>query len=141
MAKLYGKFGNKISMKPIKLSIIIPYHNEPEQTIYPLFNSIDQQQEIDFETIEIILCNNCENPVKPRFIQRGTFKNISNNIKYIKSARKNWSGLSRQYAIDNSLGEYLIICDDDDCFYSPTTIQKIYSDIEKKSSHRSFWIF
>ena len=120
-------------MKQIKLSIIIPYHNEPEQTIYPLFNSIDQQQEIDFETIEIILCNNCENPIKPKFIQQRIFKNISNNIKYIKSARKNWSGLSRQYAIDNSLGEYLIICDDDDCLYSPTTIQKIYSDIEKKS--------
>ena len=75
-------------MKPIKLSIIIPYHNEPEQTIYPLFNTIDQQQEIDFETIEIILCNNCENPIKPKFIQQRIFKNISNNIKYIKSARK-----------------------------------------------------
>ncbi len=120
-------------MKQIKLSIIIPYHNEPEQTIYPIFNSIDQQQGIDFETIEIILCNNCDNPVKPKFIQQGIFKNISNNIKYIKSARKNWSGLSRQYAIDNSLGEYLIICDDDDCLYSPNTIQRIYSDIEKNS--------
>ena len=37
----------------IKISIIIPYHNESEDVIKPLLKSINEQKNIDFNDIEI----------------------------------------------------------------------------------------
>ena len=44
----------------IKLSIIVPYHNEDDSVIFPLFNSLNNQIDINFDDIEIIVSNNCE---------------------------------------------------------------------------------
>ena len=48
----------------IKISIIIPYHNESEDVIKPLLKSINEQKKnIDFNDIEILFINNCDNPL------------------------------------------------------------------------------
>ena len=103
----------------IKLSIIVPYHNEDDSIIFPLFNSLNNQIDINFDDIEIIVSNNCEIPVPPKSLFDGTFPNIQNRIKYIISPIKNISGASRQFGVDKSKGKYLMFCDDDD--FLPST--------------------
>ena len=36
----------------IKLSIIVPYHNEDDSIIFPLFNSLNNQIDINFDDIK-----------------------------------------------------------------------------------------
>ena len=45
-----------------KMSIIIPYHNEDINLLIPLFSSINTQIGINFDDIEIVMTNNCEEP-------------------------------------------------------------------------------
>ena len=99
----------------IKLSIIVPYHNEGDSTIFPLFNSINNQTNINFNNIEIIVSNNCDLPVAPRSLFDNSFPNIQRRIRYTASSEiKNVCGASRQHGIKLSHGDYLIFCDDDD---------------------------
>ena len=112
-----------------KLSIIIPYHNEPEDIIYDLFNSLNNQINIDFNDIEIVISNNSLEPVKP-----DCFENFSNlNIKYIICPIKNGVGSSRQFALDNCCGNWCIFCDCDDKLYSSTTLSEILQDTENSN--------
>ena len=72
----------------IKLSIIVPYHNEDDSIIFPLFNSLNNQIDINFDDIEIIVSNDCEIPASPKSLFDGTFPNIQNRVKYIRQLRK-----------------------------------------------------
>lgn len=110
-----------------KLSIVIPYHNEAESLIEPLFKSINNQINIDFNDIEILVCNNCDIPIKPKILD----KYSKLNINYIHCPVKNNVGMSRQFAIDNCTGQWLLMCDADDSLYAPTTLSTIFSDVDK----------
>ncbi len=122
----------------IKLSIIVPYHNEADEVIFPLFNSINNQIDINFNDIEIIVSNNCETPVPPKSLFDGTFPNIQSRIKYVTPIIKNISGASRQFGVDRSVGEYLMFCDDDD--YLPT-IDILHHIIGIASQHKDIDVF
>ena len=59
------------------LSILIPYHNEDENLFRPLLSSLNNQIDIDFNDIEIIVSNNIEThlmkELTPLFME---YKNI-----------------------------------------------------------------
>lgn len=116
----------------IKLSIIVPYHNEDDSVIFPLFNSLNNQIDINFDNVEIIVSNNCEIPAPPKSLFDGTFPNIQNRIKYIISPIKNISGASRQFGVDKSRGEYLMFCDDDDILPAPDVLHYIVCIISQR---------
>lgn len=115
----------------MKLSIIIPYHNEPFETVYPLFECLNNQTGVDFNDMEILFSNNCTDPIKPKFIEDKFFDNICDRIKYVIPSIKNYSGMSRQYCLDMAVGDYVMFCDDDDILYSITTLSEIISNIDQ----------
>ena len=45
-----------------KLSIIIPYHNEDEEKITPMFSSLDAQFNVDWDRVEILFSNDHNSP-------------------------------------------------------------------------------
>ena len=112
------------------LSIIIPYHNEGQEKINPLLQSINGQIGIDLDKVEIIIVNDCEEPKELKF---GVYNNIR-NIKQIKSTHLNNPGLSRQTGLDNAQGSYIMFCDSDDILASYFVLKDSFDFIVKANA-------
>lgn len=109
-----------------KLNILIPQYNECEVDISPLLDSIAIQQNIDFDEIGIIICNDgsdyilCDN-----FLQSYKF-----DIQYFKEPHKGVSA-TRNFLLDKSDAEYVMFCDADDMFYNACGLWILFREFEK----------
>lgn len=115
-----------------KLSIIIPYHNENEIRITPMFRSIEEQKDIDWETIEIIVSNDHKDP-KDMHIFFEQFPNICPHIKYLICPIHIGPGPNRQHAIDNCDGEYIAMWDSDDSLINDSSMKSIMKSLSTNS--------
>lgn len=112
------------------LSIIIPYHNEGQEHINPLLQSINGQLGIDLNKVEIIIVNDCEEQKELNF---DLYSNL-HNINYIKSQYLNNPGLSRQSGLDKAQGTYVMFCDSDDMLASYFVIKDSFDFILKNNA-------
>jgi glycosyltransferase involved in cell wall biosynthesis len=109
-----------------KLDILIPQYNECEVDISPLLDSIAIQQNIDFDEIGVIICNDgsdyilCDN-----FLQSYKF-----DIQYFKEPHKGVSA-TRNFLLDKSDAEYVMFCDADDMFYNACGLWILFREFEK----------
>lgn len=115
----------------IELSIIIPYHNEDIELLKPLFSSINYQLHIDFNQIEIIVSNNCEQPkdLSQFFV---SYNNIKNRIKYLECPNKGSMGPNRQFGLEQTTGKYVMFCDCDDVLYSAISLYQVFSHLSNE---------
>lgn len=112
-----------------KLSIIIPYHNEDEILLKPLFSSLNDQVLIDFNDIEIIVSNNCETPKNlTLFFEK--YPNITSIINYVECPEKTGMGPNRQFGLEQATGEYVMFCDCDDVLFSATSLLTVFRELE-----------
>ena len=116
----------------IKLSILMPYHNESFEKIKPTFESLHSQKGVDFKEIELVISNNCEKPKEPIEIYE-SFPNL--NINYVLCKEIDNIGMSRQTALDNAKGEYVCWLDSDDIFPDNTILNKYFQIMNQ---HKNF---
>lgn len=117
----------------MKISIIIPHHNETKEQIHSLLNSIDSQVGIDFNDLEIILCRDIEtSPLDD--CDFSEYKNIHNRIIRLKSSYKQNPGMSRQTGVDYAKGDYVFFCDADDSLYSVIVLRELIENINKTNA-------
>lgn len=108
-----------------KLDILIPQYNECEIDISPLLDSIAIQQNVNFDEIGVIICNDgsdwilCDN-----FLQSYPF-----NIQYFKEPHKGVSA-TRNFLLDKSDAEYVMFCDADDMFYNACGLWILFREFE-----------
>lgn len=107
-----------------QLSIVIPYHNEDEQLLQPLFSSLNSQIGIDFNDIEIIMSNNCETP-KDLSSFFNKYPNIAPIINYVECPNKGSMGPNRQFALEQATGNYVMFSDCDDVLYSALSLYEV----------------
>lgn len=95
------------------LSILVPHYNEDESVIKPLLDSIQFQQNIDLNEIEVIICDDGDDAklLSQEFLSRYTFP-----IQYHREPKGGVSQM-RNKAFEYSTGEYVAWCDCDDQFY------------------------
>lgn len=117
------------------LTIAVTYHNESEETINRLFESIDFQAGVDFKEIRIIVVNDTESPLDIDFSK---YINICRSIEYIRSDYQNNIGLSRQTAIDRCSTKYIMFCDCDDMLSDALVLYEIVNRI---SSNKDVYTF
>lgn len=112
----------------MKLSIIIPHHNETKEQIHKLLNSIDSQAGIDFNDIEVILCRDVEkSPLDECDFSQ--YSHIKDRIVRVVSKYKENPGMSRQAGTDIAKGDYVFFCDADDCLYSLLVLRELIDNI------------
>ncbi len=107
-----------------KLEILIPQYDEKEETIKPLLDSISIQQNIDFNDIGVIICNDgSEIKLSEEFL-----KNYDFAIKYIEQEHKGVSA-ARNKCLDSATAEYVMYCDADDMFFNACGLWIIFREL------------
>ena len=108
-----------------KIDILIPQYNESERDISPLLDSIAIQQNIDFDKIGVIICNDGSDILlSDEFIKSYPF-----NIQYFKEQHKGVSS-TRNFLLDKSDAEYVMFCDADDMFYNACGLWLLFREFE-----------
>ena len=126
--KLYLEYLEEIKKYlPLALSILVPQFNEDNKVIKNLLDSIQLQQNIDFNQIEVIILNDGSNTI----LDTGEFKNYDFKIDY--RVRKENKGVSftRNELLDICNGEYIMYCDADDMFFNVMGLYIIFQEIHK----------
>ena len=116
------------------LSIVIPYHTETKVDVYSLMVSLNEQVGINFNDIEVLMCNDMEEEApldKENFTE---LTRVSPRIRHLKSPYRNNPGLSRQFGIDNCKGDYVFFCDADDSLYHVAVLRELIENINLSKS-------
>lgn len=110
----------------MKIDIIIPQYNESQFIIQQLLNSIELQQNVDFNEIEVIIVNdgNPETILPQGFLDMYPF-----HINYICSEHKGVSA-ARNTGLDAATADYVMFCDADDLFFNACGLYLIFTQLK-----------
>lgn len=109
------------------IDIIIPAYNAHE-TIIETLSSIAIQTYRD--KVKVYIVDDCSDKDYKKEIS--IFKNKL-DIKYLKTDKNRGPGYARQYALDNSNGEYIVFMDADDELYNSYAIEILYNKINDEN--------
>ncbi len=96
-----------------KLSILVPHYNEDESVIKPLLDSVAFQQNIDFNDIEVVICDDGPDAYE---LSKEFLDSYHYDIQYHREPKGGVSQM-RNKAFEYSTGEYVAWCDCDDQYY------------------------
>lgn len=110
----------------MKLQILIPQYKETEEVIKPLLDSIALQQNVDFDKIGVIICNDGSDvKLSEDFLKSYPFK-----ITYLQGEHRGVSA-ARQACLDAATADYVMFCDADDMFYNMCGIWILFREMEQ----------
>lgn len=99
-----------------RLSIILPFYAEDLETIEPMLSSINNQQACTPSYYELILVNDCgPSTITEEDVKKYLWKFDS---RIIKMKENGGPGNARQFGIDNSKAEYVLMGDCDDVLHN-----------------------
>ena len=97
----------------MKLQFLIPQYQETDAILKPLLDSIALQQQVDFNEIGVIICNDgSEVYLTDEFLKSYPFK-----VEYYKEPHRGVSA-TRNACLDHAAADYVMFCDADDMFYN-----------------------
>lgn len=108
----------------MKLQILIPQYKETDEIIKPLLDSIAIQQNIDFNEISVIICNDGSDI----FLTNEFLQSYPYHIDYYKCEHRGVSA-TRNACLDHATAEYVMFCDADDMFYSICAIWLLFREM------------
>ena len=109
-----------------KLQLLVPQYKEDEAIVKPLLDSIAIQQNIDFNDIGVIICNDGTDVLLSKdFLQSYPFEII------YKQCQHQGVSATRNACFDLATAEYVMFCDADDMFFNNVAIWFIFQEIER----------
>ena len=110
----------------MKLQILIPQYNETDQIIKPLLDSIALQQNIPFEEIGAIICNDGSNT----FLSEELLNSYPYKIEYYKEPHRGVSA-TRNACLDYATADYVMFCDADDMFCNVCGLWMMFREMKE----------
>lgn len=110
----------------MKLQILVPRYNEPDNVIQNLLKSLDVQQGVDFDNFEVLIGDDGSNLL----LSDDILNSHPYSIQYKRYDHSGPAG-TRQHLFDDSSAEYIMYCDADDMFLSVLGLYTIFSYIHK----------
>ncbi|MCR5349882.1 MAG: glycosyltransferase family 2 protein [Acholeplasmatales bacterium] len=110
------------------LDIIIPHYKESKEMLDNALNSISIQEGIDFRRINVIIVNDCGNPILDDELK---IKYRKLNIVYLCNEINLGPGLTRQRGLNASMAKYVTFLDCDDEFYSNAALTNVIDRMEQ----------
>ena len=109
----------------MKFQVLVPQYKETDEVIKPLLDSIAIQQNVPFEDIGVIICNDGSDVyLSEEFLNSYPFK-----VEYYKEEHRGVSA-TRNACLDHAKADYVIFCDADDMFYNACGLWIIFREME-----------
>lgn len=109
----------------MKLQILIPQYKETDEVIKPLLDSIAIQQNVDFDEVGVIICNDGSDV----FLSDEFLKGYPFQIRYYKEPHRGVSA-TRNACMDHAKAEYVMFCDADDMFCNVCAFWILFREME-----------
>ena len=109
----------------MKFQILIPQYNETDEVIKPLLDSIAVQQNVDFNEIGVIICNDGSDvKLSEKLLTSYPYK-----IDYYNEKHRGVSG-TRNACLDHATADYVMFCDADDMFYNVCGLWMMFREMD-----------
>lgn len=109
----------------MKLDILVPQYKETDEVIKPLLDSILVQQNVNFDDVSVIICNDGSDT----FLSGELLSAYPFKILYYKEPHRGVSG-TRNACLDHSKADYVMFCDADDMFYNACGLYLIFREFK-----------
>ena len=110
----------------MKLQILVPQYNETDEVVKNLLDSIALQQNVPFEEIGVIICNDgSDTYLSLDFLESYPFA-----IEYHYEPHRGISG-TRNACLDYATADYVMFCDADDMFLNMCGLYVVFMEMEK----------
>lgn len=109
----------------MKLQILIPQYKETDDVVKPLLDSITIQQNVPFDEIGVIICNDGSDV----FLSDDLILGYPFKIAYYHEPHRGVSG-TRNACLDYATADYVMFCDADDMFYNACGLWMIFREME-----------
>ncbi|MDO5456486.1 MAG: glycosyltransferase family A protein [Eubacteriales bacterium] len=108
----------------MKLQILVPQYNETDEVIKPLLDSIAIQQNIPFDEVGVIICNDGSDVwLSPALLSSYPFR-----IEYHLEAHRGVSA-TRNACLDYATADYVMFCDADDMFFNACGLWMLFREM------------
>ena len=108
----------------MKLQILIPQYRETDEIIKPLLDSIALQQNVPFDEIGVIICNDGSEV----FLSDGLLASYPFAVEYHREPHRGVSA-TRNACLDYATADYVMFCDADDLFYNACGLWIIFQEM------------
>lgn len=109
----------------MKLQILVPQYKETDEIVKPLLDSLLVQQNIDFNEIGVIICNDgTDVKLSDELLSSYPFK-----VDYYQCEHHGVSA-TRNACLDKAISDYVMFADCDDMFYNACGLWIIFREIE-----------
>lgn len=108
----------------MKLQILVPQYKEEDEVVKPLLDSIAIQQNISFNDVGVIICNDgTDVKLSDKLINGYPFE-----IQYHLEPHRGVSG-TRNACLDYATADYVMFCDADDIFFNACGLYIVFREI------------
>ena len=121
----------------MKLSIIVPHHHETQTKMKPLLDSLENQQGVNWDEIEILISHDSKSSPE---IDLSKYENLSAHTTQYSVPGLNNVGMNRQNALNHATGELIAFCDADDKLSTPIALHSML-DCAAKDPDYDVWQF
>ena len=109
----------------MKLQILVPQYKEKDEVIKPLLDSIAIQQNVPFEDIGVVICNDGSDVfLSDELLSQYPFK-----IEYHKEPHRGVSA-TRNACLRYAKADYVMFCDADDMFFNACGLWIVFREME-----------
>ncbi len=108
----------------MKLQFLIPQYTETDEIVKPLLDSIAIQQNVPFDEIGAVICNDGSDV----YLSEDFLSSYPFEIEYHKEPHLGVSA-TRNACLDYSTAEYVMFCDADDMFYNACGLWIIFREM------------
>jgi len=116
----------------MKLQILIPQYKETDDVVKTMLDSLQIQQNVDFNEFGVIICNDGSDV----FLSDELLNSYPFKIEYYKEPHRGVSG-TRNACLDHSTADYVMFCDADDMFVSACGLFVIFSEIDREGGFKT----
>lgn len=109
----------------MKLQILVPQYKETDEIIKPLLDSIALQQNVPFDEIGVVVCNDGSDI----FLSDNFLESYPFAIEYYKEPHRGVSA-TRNACLDHATADYVMFCDADDMFYNACGLWILFREFE-----------
>ena len=109
----------------MKLQILVPQYHETDDVVKPLLDSIALQQNVDFNDVGVVICNDGSDV----FLSEDLLKSYPFRIDYYKEEHRGVSA-TRNACLDHAKADYVMFCDADDMFCNVCGLWILFREME-----------